>query len=107
MPEPNGTARLDRIEKILEMFIADHDRFRQGIKDLLRAQVLQADEIDKLWKTVREHSAQIAEHSKQLEEQRKQREHDRQQDRERSQTLEERLDNLVIAIGELIRSRSV
>jgi hypothetical protein len=50
MPEENGTARLDRIEKILEMFIADHDRFRQGIKDLLRAQVLQADEIDKLWK---------------------------------------------------------
>jgi hypothetical protein len=98
MPEPNGTARLDRIEKILEMFIADHDRFRQDIKDLLRAQVLQADEIDKLWQTVREHSRQI-------EEQRKQREQDRQQELERSRRLEERIDNLVIAIGELIRSR--
>jgi DNA repair exonuclease SbcCD ATPase subunit len=118
MPEPDGTGRLDRIEKILEMFIADHERIRQeherirqeherirqehddfqeafqrDVKQLLIAQVLQADEIDKLWRTVREHSAQIAEHSRQAEQDRKQ--------------LGDRIDNLVRAIGELIRSRSV
>jgi hypothetical protein len=100
MPEENGTARLDRIENILEMFIADHDRFRQDIKDLLRAQVIQADEIDKLWRIVRENSVQIAEQKDRFERQRK-------QDRQANKALNERIDNLVSALGELIRSRSV
>jgi hypothetical protein len=112
MPEENGTGRLDRIEKILDMFISDHERIRQehqealqlhrdfqeeferDLKQLLIAQVLQADEIEKLWKTVREQSVQIAEHSQRFE-----------QDRHRSKELDERVDKLVIAIGEFIRSR--
>jgi predicted nucleic acid-binding Zn-ribbon protein len=116
MPEPNGTGRLDRIEKILEMFIADHERIRQeherirqehdrfrqehedfqeaferDLKQLLIAQVLQADEIEKLWRSVRANSSDIRELSKQAEQDRKQ--------------IGDRIDNLARAIGELIRSR--
>jgi hypothetical protein len=112
MPEENGTSRLDRIERILDMFIADHERIRQehqeslqshrdfheefdrDLKQLLIAQVLQADEIDKLWKTVQEQSKQIAEHTKHLELQ-----------RENGKDLDRRINDLVSATGEFIRSR--
>ena len=54
MAEANGTARLDRMERILEMFIADHQQmrqehelFQQEHSQLLKAQVLQADQLIK------------------------------------------------------------
>lgn len=40
MPENNGTARLDRIERALELLVDDHVQFREEHKLLLTAQVL-------------------------------------------------------------------
>jgi hypothetical protein len=40
MPENNGTSRLDRIERALELLIDDHVQFREEHKMLLTAQVL-------------------------------------------------------------------
>lgn len=107
MPEPNGTARLDRIEKILEMFIADHERIRQehqefqeaferDLKQLLIAQVLMNDSLQKLEKRMAENTGQLE----------ILRERDKDQDA-RIAALDARVDKLVIAIGELIRSRAL
>ena len=40
MPENNGTARLDRIERALELLVDDHVQFREEHKLLLTAQIL-------------------------------------------------------------------
>jgi hypothetical protein len=40
MPENNGTARLDRIERVLELLVDDHVQFREEHKLLLTAQIL-------------------------------------------------------------------
>jgi hypothetical protein len=40
MPENNGTARLDRIERVLELLVDDHVQFREEHKMLLTAQIL-------------------------------------------------------------------
>ena len=40
MPENNGTSRLDRIERALELLVDDHIQFREEHKMLLTAQVL-------------------------------------------------------------------
>src|SRR5579863_2883726 len=107
MPEENGTGRLDRIEKILDMFIADHERIRQaaatqrfsgGVRARSQAvadcAVLMQDNLEKL-------SNKVDENTRQLE---LMREKDRDQDK-RISALDERVDKLVIAIGEFIRSR--
>jgi hypothetical protein len=87
MPEENGTGRLDRIERVLERIALDHEQFRYDMKQHLIAQVLQADEIDKLWKTVKEQTRQI------------------ELLRDNDDRLNQRVDKLVSAIGEFIRSR--
>ena len=83
MPEENGSrdTRLDRIEKALELLIDDHEQFRVDHKQLLTAQVLLNDSLDKLLQTTQEHTKQIA-------------------------ALDGRVDTLVSAIGELIRTWS-
>ena len=48
MPEQNGTGRLDRIERALELLIDDHIQFREEHKKLLAAQVVLTDRLDKL-----------------------------------------------------------
>ncbi len=48
MPESNGTARIDRIERSLELLIADHVQFQEEHKQLLTAQVVLTDRVDKL-----------------------------------------------------------
>jgi hypothetical protein len=48
MPDNNGTARLDRIERVLELLIDDHVQFREEHKQLLTAQVVLTDRLDKL-----------------------------------------------------------
>ena len=87
MPEENGTGRLDRIERALELMISDHEQFRHDLKQLLTSQVLLSDQIDKLSKVVQEHSRQLEIH------------------REKDKKLDERVDKLVSAIGEFVRSR--
>lgn len=55
MPEESnghaeGSSRLDRIEAAMELFIADHEEFRNEHKNLLRSQVLMQDHLEKLAK---------------------------------------------------------
>jgi predicted nucleic acid-binding Zn-ribbon protein len=85
MPEANGSeyvARLQRMEK-------EHEEFRRDLRQLLTAQVLQKDQIDKL----------LASLEKEAEERRTQ----AQQLREKDAMLDRRVDDLVSAIGDLIR----
>jgi hypothetical protein len=86
MPEANGDrdTRMDRIERALELLIADHEQFRADHKQLLIAQVLQKDAIDQLLKLTQEHSQQIQQHSQQIP------------------ALDARVDRLVSSIGEFI-----
>jgi hypothetical protein len=75
---------MDRIERALELLIADHEQFRADHKQLLIAQVLQKDAIDQLLKLTQEHSQQIQQHSQQIP------------------ALDARVDRLVSSIGEFI-----
>jgi uncharacterized FlaG/YvyC family protein len=51
MGEGNGQqdnlSRLDRIERAMELFVADHEEFRDEHKKLLRSQVLLPDALQK------------------------------------------------------------
>ena len=97
----NGTARLDRIERALEMLIADHEQFRDEHKRLLTAQVLLQDSLEKLGTRVDTLAAKVD----------KLVEHDAAQDRaieanrESIKALDGRVDALVSAIGEWLRSQ--
>jgi hypothetical protein len=79
----NGSGRLDRIERVLELLVnnqlAIQEQHDQDFKKLMTWQVLAQDRLDEL-------TAKI----------------DRQSDMQAA--LDERVDKLVIAIGELIRS---
>ena len=44
----NGSARLDRLEGLMAMLIEDHVQFRDEHKQLLTAQTLLTDRVDKL-----------------------------------------------------------
>ena len=48
MPAENGSNRLDRIERAIELLIDDHVQFREEHKQLLTAQVVLTDRLDKL-----------------------------------------------------------
>ncbi len=52
MPDHNGTDRLDRIERAIELLIEDHTQFRDEHKSLLRSQVLLTDSLGSLAKRV-------------------------------------------------------
>jgi hypothetical protein len=97
MAETNGNrdSRMDRIEKALELLIADHEQFRHDHKQLLIAQVLQKDEIDQLLKVTQEHTRQIEAERAVLADERSAR-------REEMAALNKRVDDLVGAIGNLI-----
>lgn len=61
----HGMSRLDLIERALELFIADHEQFREEHKRLLTAQVLLGDRMDILAQTMQE----LARSQKELAEQ--------------------------------------
>lgn len=50
----DGRSRLDRIEAALELLVRDHEEFRAEHKMLLRAQVVQKENLDILGTTVGE-----------------------------------------------------
>jgi hypothetical protein len=52
MPSENGSNRLDRIERAIELLIDDHVQFREEHKQLLTAQVVLTDRVDKLAQTM-------------------------------------------------------
>jgi hypothetical protein len=54
MSETNGTNRLDRIERALELLIDDHVQFREEHKQLLTAQVVLTDRLDRFIKVTTE-----------------------------------------------------
>ncbi len=71
MPDQNGTVRLDRIEHALELLIADHvqfreehAQFRQEHKQLLTAQVVLTDRLDRFIQASGETIAELAEAGK-------------------------------------------
>ena len=61
MPEPNGSDRLDRIERALELLIDDCVQFREEHKLLLTAQIVLTDRLDKLTVRVDQLAATAAE----------------------------------------------
>jgi hypothetical protein len=79
---------MDRIERALELLIADHEQFRAEHKQLLIAQVVQQDELDKLLKVTQEHTHQM--------------QAERSERREVTAALDKRVNDLVSAIGDLI-----
>ena len=88
----NGTGRLDRIERMLDRMAEAHEEFRRDHQQLLKAQVILQDELER----------QVARDKLQDERIEKLIEHDHLQD-ERIQALDARVDALVSSIGELIR----
>jgi septal ring factor EnvC (AmiA/AmiB activator) len=91
--DENGGGRLDRIERTLEKLAAEHEemwqwhqQFQQDIQVLLRAQAVFQEELEKLGHRVDRLTA-----------------HDELQDRQ-IQALNDRVDLLVSAIGEWLRS---
>jgi hypothetical protein len=49
--QQNGSGRMDRMERLMEMLIDDHVKFVDEHKQLLTAQVVLTDRIDKLAQT--------------------------------------------------------
>jgi hypothetical protein len=91
MAEGNGDrdTRMDRIERALELMIADHEQFRADHKQLLIAQVIQKDQIDKLLESLdREREERLAQEAAL---------------KAKDAALDKRVDDLVSAIGDLIR----
>jgi hypothetical protein len=81
----HGLTRLDRMEGLMQLLIDDHLKFRDDLRHLLTAQVVQGDRIDKL---VEAHK-QMVKAQKQLE--------------ETQQNAQERLDALILTVDDLIR----
>jgi hypothetical protein len=59
--EPNGTGRMDRLERLMELLIDDHVQFREEHKQLLTAQVVLNDNLGKLTERVDKNAKAIAE----------------------------------------------
>jgi uncharacterized protein YlxW (UPF0749 family) len=68
MPDNNGTARLDRIESVLELLIADHVQFREEHKQLLTAQIVLTDRLDRFIQASTEFQKRIEEAQRRTEE---------------------------------------
>ena len=68
MPNENGTARLDRIERALELLIDDHVQFQQEHKQLLTAQIVLTDRVDRFIKESAERQKRIDEQMAELRE---------------------------------------
>lgn len=86
MAEQNGdqNTRLDRIERALEMLIADHEQFRLDQRELLTAQVIQSQQIGDLLKITQKHTRQFEKQDVKIA------------------ALDARVDKVVLAIGDLI-----
>ncbi|MGC2658032.1 MAG: hypothetical protein WA324_08635 [Bryobacteraceae bacterium] len=82
-------SRMDRIERALDLFVADHEQFHQEHKQLLAAQVLQQDALDKQLKMTQALTLQI--------------ERLGLQSQERNEALGLRFEKMISAIGELCR----
>jgi hypothetical protein len=112
VPNENGSGRIERIEHALELLIDDHIQFREEHKQLLTAQVLLTDRLDKLTQTVAEAQKTMVELFRQTEERFMQTderfmqtdERFRQTD-ERLKQTDERLNALIAIVDGMIRNR--
>jgi hypothetical protein len=52
MGEANGASRMDRVERMMELLITDHVKFSDEHKQLLTAQVVLTDRMDRLTTTM-------------------------------------------------------
>ena len=89
MANENGSGRLDRIEKVLELLIDDHVQFRDEHKLLLTAQVVLTDRLDRLAQTVAQSKKDSDERLKATD--------------ERLRATDERLNALITIVDGLIR----
>ena len=89
MANENGSGRLDRIEKVLELLIDDHVQFREEHKLLLTAQVVLTDRLDRLAQTVAQSKKDSDERLKATD--------------ERLRATDERLNALITIVDGLIR----
>ncbi len=89
MPEGNGTGRLDRVERLVESLALVFDRMREehdrDYKQLMTAQVLMQDNLRILTEKMQDSVSIQAENQK---------------------YLDQRVDKLVSAIGEFIRTHN-
>jgi dynactin complex subunit len=67
MGDQNGASRMDRVERMMEMLITDHVKFSDEHKQLLTAQVVLTDRMDRLTTTMQ----QLAEAQKRTDQQMK------------------------------------
>src|SRR5262249_22094748 len=95
----NGTGRLDRIERALELMIAGHEEFRQEHKQLLTSQVLLQDSLERLTVRVDKLADRVDKLTANVD---KLTAHDEVQDRQ-IQAFSGRVDELVRAIAEWLK----
>ena len=89
MAGQNGSSRMDRIERALELLIADHELFREEHKALLTTQVMLTDNLNKLAEVQRKSDERWSELSRQLD--------------ERFAATDERINALITVVDGIIR----
>ncbi len=99
----NGSGRLDRIESWVERIQQAHEEFVHEHKQLLRAQVVLQDNIEKLSAKVDRLVEHDAVQDRLIGENRERLDRFAAERKERDEALDERADKLVSAIGEWIR----
>lgn len=89
--EQNGheMSRLDRIERVMEFFAAEHEQFREEHRHLLTAQILLTDRLDKFARTTDKAIEQLTQSHKELAEAQKH--------------TDQRMDALIAVVDGIIR----
>ncbi len=94
MSESNGTARLDRIEKIVEVIVnVQHDIWQQEHQLLLRAQIVMMDQLEKFIKVTDQRFAETSQRFVELA--------------AAQQRMDDALTALMGTVDEIIRSRKL
>jgi hypothetical protein len=91
VPSENGSNRLDRIERALELLLDDHVLFREEHKHLLTAQVLLTDSLAKLVEAQKATEQRLTERLADLA--------------EAGKHTDERLNALINVVDDLVRKR--
>ena len=87
----NGQSRLDRLEGLMSLLVDDHLKFQEEHKQLLTAQVVLTDRLDRLAQTVKDFAAAQAEAQK--------------NQTEALRSTDERLNALITLVDDIVRQR--
>jgi hypothetical protein len=93
MSESNGTARLDRIEKIVEVIVNVQHDMQQEHQLLLRAQIVMTDQLEKFIKVTDQRFAETSQRFAELA--------------AAQQRMDDALTALMGTVDEIIRSRKL